>query len=244
MFRAVLFDLDGTLLPIDMDVFMKEYFRTVSAKFIHLISPETLVNAILSGIKAMVEDSDPEKTNKEVFWSCFLSHIGLPYEIVAPVFEEFYAKDFANLKSCSSANPYARPLLNLLFENGCQVVIATNPIFPESAIVERLRWTCIDGLPYSLVTTYENMHFCKPKFKYYEEIIRYLGVDPGECLMVGNDVREDLVARKLGIKTFLVEDWLLNSNELPIETDYRGSFQDLVSFLRRKTCTAVKSCLF
>lgn len=231
MFQALLFDLDGTLLPMDRDTFMKEYFRAVTHKFAHLIRPQKLIQDILYGTTAMVNDSDPKKTNKEVFWHHFLSRVGLPAEVLEPMFDEFYGYDFANLKYCIQPNPYARPLLNFLFEKGFQVVVATNPVFPERAIQERLTWVEIGDLPYTLVTAYENMHFCKPKVEYYEEVIGYLRVTPEACLMVGNDVEEDLIAQKLGIKTFLVEDCLLNPRELSFRTDYQGTFQDLVQFL-------------
>ncbi len=232
MFQALLFDLDGTLVPMNMETFMKEYFRAVARKFAHLIYPEKLIHNILDGTMAMVNNTDPEKTNKEVFWSHFLPRVSLPAEVLVSMFDEFYACDFAALKDCIQPNPLARPLMNSLFEKGFQIVIATNPVFPERAIQERLNWVEIGDLPYALVTTYENSHFCKPRVEYYEEVISYLGVKPQDCLMIGNDVEEDLIAGTLGIRTFLVDDWLLNARKLPIETDYRGSFGDLVSFLR------------
>ncbi|NPV29549.1 MAG: HAD family hydrolase [Firmicutes bacterium] len=231
MFKVLLFDLDGTLLPMNMDIFMKEYFRAVTRKFAHLIPPEKLIQDILYGTMAMINDTNPEKTNKEVFWSHFLPRVSLPEEVLVPMFDEFYAFDFASLKRCIHPNPLARPLLERLFERGFQVVIATNPVFPERAIQERMNWVEIGDLPYALVTTYENSHFCKPRLEYYQEVISCLGVRPQDCLMIGNDVEEDLAARKLGVTTFLVEDWLLNPRGLPIETDYRGSFQDLAAFL-------------
>jgi FMN phosphatase YigB (HAD superfamily) len=118
-----------------------------------------------------------------------------------------------------------------LFCGGFQVAIATNPIFPERAIRERLRWLEIEDLPYDLITAYETMHFCKPSPDYYLEVLQLLKVAPEDCLMIGNDVEEDLSAQALGIRTFLVEDCLLNPKNLPIETDYRGSFADLAAYL-------------
>ncbi|MDH7578095.1 MAG: HAD family hydrolase [Bacillota bacterium] len=244
MFKALLFDLDGTLVPMNMDHFMREYFRAVTHKFANLVQPEKLVREILNGTMAMINNTDPEKTNKEVFWSHFLSRVNLPEEVLVPMFDEFYVSEFADLKCCAHPNPLARPLMDLLFEKGFQVAIATNPVFPERAIRERMSWVEIGDLPYALVTTYENSHFCKPRVEYYEEVIGHLGVKPQECLMIGNDVEEDLVARKLGVRTFLVEDWLLNPRDLPIETDYRGSFRDLASFLNglRVAVTPAPGC--
>ncbi|HAA90075.1 MAG: Haloacid dehalogenase-like hydrolase [Thermoanaerobacterales bacterium 50_218] len=235
VFKAFLFDLDGTLVPMDMKTFIDGYFRAVSEKFAHIIEPEKLVSAINAGTMAMLKNTDPRKTNKDVFWEHFFSHIDHSREVFVSMFDEFYQKDFANLKTYTHPNPLARPLMEFLFEKGNQVVIATNPVFPETAVRERLKWVDIGDFPYHLVTTYENMHYCKPRIEYYREVLDFLGVDPQDCLMVGNDVEEDLVARDLGMKTFLVEDWLLNRSNLPIVTDYRGSFEDLVSFLKDAT---------
>jgi FMN phosphatase YigB (HAD superfamily) len=231
LYKTLLFDLDGTLLPMDMDVFMKAYFQAVARKLAHLLQPEKLISDIWHGTTAMVENCDRSRTNSDVFWSDFLTRIDFPAEAMEPMFDEFYEREFPSLRQATGPNPLARPLIENLIRKGFQVAIATNPIFPERAIRERLRWLEIDDLPYALVTAYESMHFCKPNPEYYSEVLELLGAAPGDCLMIGNDVGEDLVAGSLGIKTFLVEDWLLNPKNLPIKTDYRGSFTDLAAFL-------------
>jgi len=233
LFTTFLFDLDGTLLPMDMEHFMNAYFQAVGCKFAHLIEPKKLIKEIFDGTMVMINNLNPQQTNQEVFWSYFTPRIGIPPEVLVPLFDEFYNNDFTNIKRVTRPNPLARRVLDQLMKKGYRVAIATNPVFPENAIRERLNWVEIGDLPYALVTTYENMHFCKPKIEYYEEVLCSLDARPVECLMIGNDVEEDLVARKLGIKTFLVEDWLLNTKNLPIETDYRGSFKDLAEFLKQ-----------
>lgn len=231
MYKALLFDLDGTLLPMDMDAFMKAYFHAVTRKFAHLLPPEKLVRDILQGTASMVRDCDPNRTNREVFWSDFMARIDFPVEVLEPMFEEFYEREFTSLKQVTQPNPLARPMMTSLFRKGFRVAIATNPVFPERAIRERLRWLEIDDLPYALVTTYETMHFCKPNPNYYTEALELIGAVPGDCLMIGNDVEEDLIAGRLGMKTFLVDDWLLNTKNLSIQTDFRGSFADLAVYL-------------
>ena len=230
MYKALLFDLDGTLLPMDIDVFTKAYFHGIICKFPHL-RPDQLIDGILHGTASMVKSCDRNSTNREVFWRDFSARLGSPATIMEPVLSEFYEREFSSLRLVTMANPLARPLMESLFRAGFLVAIATNPIFPERAIRERLRWLEIDDLPYDLVTDYETMHFCKPNPEYYAEVLELLRVAPGDCLMIGNDVEEDLVAGNLGIRTFLVEDCLLNTKSLPIETDYRGSFADLAAYL-------------
>jgi FMN phosphatase YigB (HAD superfamily) len=230
VYKALLFDLDGTLLPMDLDVFTKAYFHGVTRKFAHL-RPDKLIGDILHGTASMVKSCDRNSTNREVFWADFAARVGSSAGVLEPMFDEFYDREFASLRQVTLANPLARPLMENLFRKGFRVVIATNPIFPERAIRERLRWLEIDGLPYDLVTTYETMHFCKPNPDYYTEVLELLEIAPGDCLMIGNDVEDDLIAGNLGIRTFLVEDCLLNPKNLPIETDYRGSFADLAAYL-------------
>lgn len=230
--EVVLFDLDGTLLPMDMSRFIKSYMEALCTKFSHLIQPKKLVNEIWQGTYKMVSDLDAGRTNKDVFWAYFFPQFNIDIDILGPMFDEFYDKDFTHLKKTTKPNPYARYVIDTLLEKGYKVGIATNPIFPARAIEERLNWVDTADLPYSLITTYENMHYCKPHLEYYQEIVEMIGIRPEKCLMVGNDVEEDLVARKLGMKTFLVDDCLLNTHNLTIETDHRGSFADLAKFIK------------
>jgi len=231
VYKTLLFELDGTLLPMDLDAFLKAYFHGIARKFAHLLPPDKLISDILHGTTSMVMNCDRNCTNREAFWTDFAARAGSPAGVLEPMFDEFYERDFPSLKQVTGANPLARPLMESLFRKGFRVAITTNPIFPERAIRERLRWLEIDDLPFDLVTTYELMHFCKPNPDYYREVLELLAAAPGDCLMVGNDVEEDLAAGSLGIKTFLVEDCLLNPKNLPIRADYRGSFTDLVAYL-------------
>jgi len=110
-------------------------------------------------------------------------------------------------------------------------VLATNPLFPLIAIKERMRWAGVSEFDFALITSYEEMHACKPNLEYYREICAKIKVPARNCLMVGNDVEEDLIAQKIGMQTFLVEDYLLNRHDLPINADYRGSLKELYQFV-------------
>ena len=112
------------------------------------------------------------------------------------------------------------------------MVVATNPVFPLQAIRERLRWGGFGDTEFTLITSYENMHFCKPRRQYYKEILRMLGRKPAECWMIGNDVGEDLVAGELGISTFLVQDYLIPGRKEPAATR-TGYMADLPNFVNK-----------
>lgn len=230
MFKAVLFDLDGTLLPIDTDQFLQEYLQLLSRFTAPYMEPEAFVAHLMAATFEMINDKDPEKTNEQVFMEKFFALTGLVPEVMMPVFDRFYATEFCRLKKICPANPVVPELIEAARKLG-KVVIATNPVFPLPAIQERLRWIGIADVPFDLITSYEIMHFCKPHLEYYQEIVELIGVNPADCLMVGNDVDEDLIARELGMKTFLVENYLINRTGRDFTTDYRGTLEDCLALL-------------
>lgn len=235
MIRAILFDLDGTLVHYDFDTFVKEYLAALGAKLANMVEPGRLVKQVMKSTDAMVRNLDPRKTNREVFAEDFFPAIGIPEDVLMPVFDDFYRSDFPHIKERLGvrAHPAARRMIESLISRGLEVVIATNPVFPLIAVEERMRWGGLEGLPYRLVTSYETMHFCKPNHEYYEEVLSLIGRKAEECFMVGNDVEEDLVAGTLGMKTYLVEDFLLDRGRAKNHPDFRGTFEDLVNFMER-----------
>jgi FMN phosphatase YigB (HAD superfamily) len=234
LIRTVLFDLDGTLLPLDIDTFIRKYFRLLTVKVTAVLPIDNLADRVMRSTMVMINSLDPAKTNQQVFQEDFLADIGHPPETVLSLIDQFYEKDFSSLQDGVPASEHARAAVEGAVRHGCEVVVATNPIFPERAIRERLRWAGVDGFDYRLVTTYENMHFCKPRIEYYQEILEKIVRSPGDCLMVGNDVEEDLIASQLGIRTFLVTDLLLNPRQREYSTDYEGTLADLARFLREE----------
>ncbi|NLG80720.1 MAG: HAD family hydrolase [Firmicutes bacterium] len=235
MIRAILFDLDGTLVHYDFDTFVREYLVALGAKLANMVEPGRLVRQVMKSTDAMVRNLDPRKTNREVFAEDFFPAIGIPEDVLMPVFDDFYRSDFPQIKDRLGirAHPAARRMIERLISRGLEVVIATNPVFPLIAIEERMRWGGLEGIPYRLVTSYETMHFCKPNREYYEEVLSLIGRKPEECFMVGNDVEEDLVAGTLGMKTYLVEDFLLDRGRAKNHPDFRGTFEELVDFMER-----------
>lgn len=224
--KTALFDLDGTLLPVDLDFFFKRYVEAVTPHFAHIIPPEKFTKALWDATHAMVNNLDPEVRNDEAFARVFEPAVGYPWRKLWRIFEKFYNFEFPKLRKFVPNSRIAQEIVEACVNNGWQIVLATNPVFPEVAIRERMKWCKIDGFPWRFVTTLHNMHFCKPHLEYYQEICRFLKLDPRKCVMIGNDVQEDMVAKKLGMKTFLVEDFLIDrgGGETP---DMRGSLKDV-----------------
>lgn len=231
--KTILFDLDGTLLPVDIEVFLRYYLRALGERCAHLIEPARLAEIILDSTKAMVKNLEPAKTNQQVFYEHFLSQVDVPRNIWEPLFSRFYAEDFPKLQRyCPGREPVARSLMEELEGRGIDVIIATNPIFPREAILERMRWAGVADFNFKLITSYEGMHFCKPNIEYYEEIIELTGIDPESSLMVGNDMEEDMIASAVGMKTFLVEGWVIDRGTLRYTPDFRGPLASLLALIR------------
>ena len=71
MLKAIFFDLDGTLLPLDEDEFIKAYFGLLCKKFVPLgYDKDELIAGIWQGTKLMMTN-DGKKTNEQVFWDYF-----------------------------------------------------------------------------------------------------------------------------------------------------------------------------
>jgi HAD superfamily hydrolase (TIGR01549 family) len=208
--RAVLFDLDDTLLENNMDRFVKEYFDLLTPQMAHLVPPEKFRSALLHAIYAMIKDSDPAITNRQAFIDDFFPRIERTEEEMMPLFDDFYAVQFGKLRSLTRPNPSAREAIQAAFDAGCDVVIATNPIFPETAIRQRMEWAGVSDFPFKLITSYEVMHFAKPNSRYYREIIDRIGRNPDECIMVGDDWGNDIVpAMKASLQAF----WVNTTND-------------------------------
>lgn len=228
---TVLFDLDGTLLPMDQDAFVKAYFGLLAKKLApHGYKPEELIAAIWSGTKAMIKNTG-EKTNEEAFWEDFTGHYGETARKDIGIFDEFYRTDFEGVQGVCGFHPKAAETVALCKAMQLQVVLATNPIFPAVATQARIRWAGLTPEDFSLYTTYENASYCKPNPDYYTQILTRLQLKPEECLMVGNDVTEDMVAQKLGMKVFLLTDCLINTQEKDINAYPNGSFEQLQAFI-------------
>lgn len=227
---TVLFDLDGTLLPMDQEKFTRGYFGLLTRKAVPRgYDPKQLVDGIWAGTAAMVKN-DGSQTNEAVFWQKFAQIFGQAALKDKDLFDEFYANEFRNAKSFCGSNPQAAETVRAIRAAGCRVVLATNPIFPAAGTRVRLGWTGLEPEDFALCTTYENSHWCKPSLGYYQEILDTLGLEPGECLMVGNDAEEDMTARELGLEVFLLTDCLINRTGRDLSPYPQGGFSDLMAY--------------
>ncbi len=229
--KAVLFDLDGTLLPMDQDVFVKTYFKGIAAKLAPFgYEPKALIDAIWAGTVKMIKN-DGRTTNEEAFWKYFACVYGEKALADISLFEKFYEENFDAVKEVCGYNPKAAETVEKLKKDGIRVALATNPIFPSIATEKRIRWAGLTPKDFEIFTTYENSNYCKPNLCYYKELLKQLGIEPQECLMVGNDVGDDMVAEELGIKVFLLTDCLINKTDKDISNYHNGGFDELLQYI-------------
>lgn len=232
MYKNFLFDVDGTLLPMDMEVFIKLYLGALCKRFCPSlnIAPETLTNAIWSGTGAMIKN-DGALTNREVFWNTANLVCNKNISEFESDFDDFYKNEFVSSKDGTSLNPYAKKCVDFIKSTGATLIAATNPIFPQVATFRRLEWAGVNAKDFDYITVYENSNFCKPNLKYYEEICKKQNINPTESIMIGNDVDEDLCAKELGFDTFLITDCLINKSNKDYSSFKHGSFEDFYNFL-------------
>ena len=232
MTKAILFDLDGTLLPMDQEVFVRDYLGRMAAFLApHGYDPQSLIKAVWAGTGAMVKN-DGKALNEDVFWYVFNSILGRDATQDLALFEEFYRTEFQKAKDSCGFNPAAVEAIRQIKDMGYRLILATNPLFPAIATYSRARWAGLNPEDFELITTYENSRFCKPNPDYYREILGKIALDGSQCLMVGNDVGEDMVAQKLGMKTFLLTDCLINKTAEDISQYPNGSFPELLHYIR------------
>ena len=235
---TILFDLDDTLLGNNMDRFLPQYFSLLGEFARPLFDDsQQLLQELLVGTQAMIVNTDPALTNREVFWQVFRERTGLEVEGTEAFFNRFYEEKFSELEAVTEQRPVAIDVVSACFEQGLQVAVATNPLFPRRAIEHRLAWA---GLPiseyeFALVTSYETMHAAKPQQAYYREILERIGADAASTLMVGDDWENDVEpAAALGMSVY----WIAPKEAEPQDPDLiagQGSLDDFYQWWTART---------
>ena len=232
--EVVLFDLDGTLLPMDQDVFVQTYFGLLAKNLSNYgYEPKKLIESIWLGTKSMIMN-DGKQTNEKVFWNTMSNIYGPNVINDESKVESFYINDFPLVKNSCGYDKRANEVIKFLKSKGYRLILATNPIFPRIATEQRIKWAGLDINDFEFVTTYENSSFSKPNLKYYLEILEKNDCKVENCLMVGNDVAEDMIINKLGVDVFLLTRDLINKNNEDINNYPNGNYDDLLEYVCKK----------
>ena len=232
--KHILFDLDGTLLLMVQDEFVRFYMPLLAKAYLKKgveMDRKGFIGAVWKGYEAMVKN-DGSKTNREAFWSYIDEFLPLSVEESEAIADAFYEDEFNQAKCTTQPTPLSDMVIKEAKKKGIEVYLATNPIFPRCATMNRIDWAGLDPEDFKIITTYEDHVYCKPNPEYFRQILEQFELDPSECLMVGNDVEEDLAIRALGVPVFLITDTMENKKNLPIDSEYQGSMEELLEFVK------------
>ncbi|MCQ2507167.1 MAG: HAD hydrolase-like protein [Dorea sp.] len=217
---------------MDQETFVKYYFPLLAKRMMKYgIEPKATINAVWQGVAAMTSH-DGEQTNEAAFWECFEGLLGVKREDVEDEIIDFYGNEFNQAIAATQPTKTSNEIIKTLKNQGKKVYLATNPIFPSVATMNRIRWAGLEAGDFEYITVYENSYSSKPNVKYYRDLMERFDLNPEECLMVGNDAIEDLAIRALGVKTYLVTDCLENKKNIEFETDYQGSLEQFFEWIR------------
>lgn len=229
---TVLFDLDGTLIRMDQDKFIELYFSSIIEKLSALGYDARLIYASLSDAVRATLKNDGSCTNEERFWSAFLSAAPGLREEVKDILDDYYSTDFVRVIDATCKKyPRAREVLDTVGRLGLRPILATNPLFPIIATYRRMELGGLFPDDFEYITAYENSSFCKPNPDYFRELVDKLGISPDECVMIGNDTRDDFSAHALGIPVFILTDCLINKSDVDLSEHPHGSFDELIAYL-------------
>lgn len=224
----ILFDLDDTLLLNSTQQFLPAYLRLLSQYLARFADPHTIPMLIMECTAEMQTNNNPDVTNFEAFYRPFLARLGVTFDEIQPWIERFYLEEYPVLRENVEPAPFGRETVVHLMDAGYTVAVATNPLFPEIAVEQRLEWANVSDLPFALVTTMEEMHFSKPNPQYYEETLSLLNVAPENALMVGDDPERDIApAQSVGLHT-----WHITADPDDAESPLHGTLADFYQWVK------------
>ena len=226
-----LFDLDGTLLPMDYDMFMKLYFHNIGDYFKERLDPKLLAKYIMAATEVVITNKTGV-SNEEKFMNHFENLVDGDIEWFKAEFIKFYKSQFKNVQASTYKSVEMRQAVDTLKEKGYKVVIATNPLFPMVANEERIKWAGFTRDEFDYVSCFEDSSYTKPHLEYYQGVLDKINKKPEQCYMIGNDIFDDLTAGHLGIETYLTTDHLVNKRELENTADHTGTYKDFLEFVQ------------
>ena len=233
--EAILFDLDGTLLRANMREFIPQYLRGLAAYCADFVKPEKFEKTLLSIIRDLIHtEGDGFTTNEERVYSQMDRELAIPEAMLRESLTQLKEQGLDRLQGFIQPIPLAGQIVKDCRSKGLPLVLATNPVFPKFMIQARMEWADLEEDSFTYLTSYENSYYCKPQAGYFQAIAERLDIAPKNCLMVGNDRSHDLAASAIGMKTYLVDTWLVDRGGPEWPCEYRGDHSSLQKFLQEE----------
>jgi len=229
--KALLLDLDGTLINLDLDRFLKRYAELLAQWFAPEVSPERFGPAFMEGVMAMMDGTGSDRVNGQRFYDRFCQRLGVDEEWARQRADRFYEEAYPTLHTMVQPIPAAPRLVEAARRHGWMVVVATQPFFPRTAIEQRLRWGGLDPQAFDYITHMDAFRASKPHPLFFQELCEAIGVPPSRCVMVGNDVHDDMLAASYGMATFLAKDFILRADHPAPPPRAAGSLDDLIELV-------------
>jgi FMN phosphatase YigB (HAD superfamily) len=230
---TILFDLDGTLLPLDMDAYVSGFMKLMAGMDYGVLSHKMASSDVMDkAFGFMMSDKHGDMTNEQAYFFALNEQTGVSFDAAKAFFNKFYSEEFEKLKHTSKCEPISKQIVDDLKLKGYNLVLATNPLFDPTATYQRIAWAGLEKDDFSYITQIDNSCYCKPSPKYYHEVLGKINKKASQCYMIGNNVKEDMVAVTLGLEGFLLTDYLIgNIDEAPICE--KGNYSDLLNYARR-----------
>ena len=113
-YRAIFFDLDGTLLPMELDEFLGAYFEAIAGFVARQgLDAKAFSAGLKAGIGAMASHDDG-RTNHEAYWEAFFRHADADAVAWEELLTEFYEHEFGAIGEGFQPNPAAARAIETL----------------------------------------------------------------------------------------------------------------------------------
>ena len=233
MLKAVVFDMDDTLLSINLSAFLAVYMMDEARLLADIartnpFSAFATFGSALLNLTNNARDDDDDRTNRAYFNDTVERRSGVPLDdpVIADAFT-YYEREVLPRRNDSiiAAHPRsgAHEAVETLLDRGLRIALLTNPSFSRACIECRMGWGDLLDMPFDVVTTMENSTRCKPSERYYRENLDRLGCSPEEALMVGNDPKRDFCSPDIGLQTAFV------GRGNPVRATWSGSMADFAA---------------
>lgn len=225
-------DLDDTLLHSDPEKWGPAYFGKLAKALEGKAPAEKVLETLASGVQIMFASRNPGQTLEQAFNAHFYPKLGITYGELDDRLNQFYEEVFPTLQPMTSPIPEAQSFVEWAFDQGWEVSVATDPLFPRKAILHRLRWANLapETHPFRLITDFESFHFAKIQGAFYPEALVRAGWTDGPALMIGDSLERDIYpAQKAGVPAY----WLRRPEAARAGTEHipQGWYGDLKAWL-------------